>query len=202
MQLKFRGYLTPAHTLLFKDLVLRRGGARPINMLTVAFIASAIGVLSIFVPVVGTVFWFVFSTIMIQSWFYDRKLKKAYLNGSGQPGILREGTITEEGFSYTNRFEQVTWKDLTEYTADQGNVVIFQRDSTAYFFSREFFENQQDWDGLMRLIESRLVRKEGTPTRKSVDRGPARVDDEIRREIEDRIRRFELPKGGDGQVMN
>jgi hypothetical protein len=81
MQLKFRGYLTPAHTLLFKDLVLRRGGARPINMLTVAFIASAIGVLSIFVPVVGTVFWFVFSTIMIQSWFYDRKLKKAYLNG-------------------------------------------------------------------------------------------------------------------------
>jgi hypothetical protein len=153
MQLHFRGYLKPAHTLRFNEQAIRRSGVKQLSLLTVVIICLAIGTANIFLPLIGTLCWFLASVILLQSWYSNRKLKKAILGESSHQKSLTEGTITEEGFIYVTIPEQVKWSDLTGYSSDNEQVAVFQNDHFGYIFPREFFTNEQDWEQFLHLLE-------------------------------------------------
>lgn len=194
MQLHFRGYLKPAHTLRFNEQAVRRSGVKPLSLLTVAIVSLAIGIASIFLPLVGTICWLLASVMLTQSWYHNRKQKKAILNESSHQKSLTEGTITEEGFIFVSIPKQVKWSELTAYSSDEEQVAVFQGEHFGYIFPRDFFANEQDWQQFLYLLQSRLMQNVASPSR---NLEPAEKGKKILTELENRLRKFDQLKGGE-----
>lgn len=188
MQLQFRGYLKPSHTSRFSAQAIRRNGGRLLSLLTLVIVCLAIGTASIFLPLIGTICWFLASVILTQFWYDDRKSKKSLLGKSVHPERLTEGTITEEGFTYSLTPTQVKWSEFIGYSSDEKQVAVFLSDYVGYIFPREFFANEDDWEQFLRLLESRLSENVGFSNQ---NRGRAGIEKMIRTEIENKIRRLE-----------
>jgi len=194
MQLHFRGYLKPAHTLRFNEQAIRRSGAKQLSLLVVVIVSLVVGIASIFLPLIGTLCWFLASVILTQSWYNNRKSRKAILDESSHQKSMTEGTITEEGFIYVSIPEQVKWSELTAYSSDQEQVAVFQGEHFGYIFPREFFANEQDWQHFLHLLESRLTLSVESS---NPSPGPADIENRSRTEVENKTRDFDQHKGGE-----